>query len=94
VRQWFNSQELDQTIANGRAIVERELQREGRTGAALDALAAKLGFEKTDEFFAAAGREEIGARQIQIALRGEEPAAAVRRCSPIAARRAAGAEAS
>jgi len=77
VRQWFNSQELDQTIANGRAIVERELQREGRTGAALDALAAKLGFEKTDEFFAAAGREDIGTRQIQIALRGEEPAAAV-----------------
>jgi GTP pyrophosphokinase len=72
VRQWFNSQALDQTIASGRAIVERELQREGQTGAALDQLAAKLGFDKTEEFFAAVGREDIGTRQIHIALRGEE----------------------
>ena len=77
VRQWFNSLELGQTIADGRAIVERELQREGQTGAALDQLAAKLGYEKTEDFFAAVGREELGPRQIHVALRGEDEAPAV-----------------
>jgi GTP pyrophosphokinase len=76
VRQWFNTLELGQTIADGRAIVERELHREGRPGAALDALAAKLGFAKTEEFFAAVGREDVGTRQILIALRGEAEAPA------------------
>lgn len=76
VRQWFNSLELGQTIADGRAIVERELQREGQTGAALDRLAAKLGYAKTEDFFAAVGREDLGMRQIQVALRGEVEAPA------------------
>jgi GTP pyrophosphokinase len=77
VRQWFNSLELGQTIADGRAIVERELQREGQTGTALDQLAAKLGYGTTDDFFAAVGREELGARQIHVALRGEAESPAV-----------------
>ena len=76
VRQWFNSLELGQTIADGRAVVERELQREGQTGAALDQLAAKLGYEKTEDFFAAVGRADLGVRQIQVALRGEVEAPA------------------
>ena len=70
-RQWFNNLELGQTIAEGRAIVERELHREGRVGEALDALAAKLGYAKAEDLFAAVGREEVGARQLQTALRGE-----------------------
>jgi len=74
VRQWFNTLELGQTIAEGRAIVERELHREGKAGAALDALAAKLGFAKSEDFFAAVGREDLSARQIQLALRGEPEA--------------------
>jgi len=70
-RQWFNNLELGQTIAEGRAIVEREVHREGRVGEALDALAAKLGYAKAEDLFAAVGREEVGARQLQTALRGE-----------------------
>src|SRR5947207_2624586 len=31
VRQWFKAQQLDETIANGRSIVERELQRSRMT---------------------------------------------------------------
>ncbi len=75
VRQWFNREEMEQTVAAGRAAVERELQREGRKAASLEQLAAGLGFEGSDELFAAVGREEVGARQIQAALRGEDPAA-------------------
>jgi len=75
VRQWFNSQALAETTAQGRAIVERELQRVGMTGANLDHLAQQLGYPKSEELFAAAGREEIGTKQLQTALRGAEPAA-------------------
>ncbi len=76
VRQWFNSQALAETVAQGRAIVERNLQREGRSGANLDQLAKQAGYAKSEELFAAAGREEIGAKQLQTALRGAAPAAA------------------
>ena len=71
VRQWFNATELAQTIADGRATVEREMQREGQSGASLDALAQKFGYDKAEDFFAAVGREVIRPREIQNALRGE-----------------------
>ena len=75
VRQWFNAQALAETVAQGRAMVERELQRVGMSSANLDHLAQQLGYAKSEELFAAAGREEIGAKQLQTALRGA-PAAA------------------
>jgi GTP pyrophosphokinase len=75
-RQWFNAQALAETVAQGRASVGRELQREGMTGANLDHLAQQLGYARSEELFAAAGREEIRSKQLQTALRGEEPAAA------------------
>ncbi|HEY6240629.1 MAG TPA: bifunctional (p)ppGpp synthetase/guanosine-3',5'-bis(diphosphate) 3'-pyrophosphohydrolase [Burkholderiales bacterium] len=78
VRQWFNSRELASVVAAGRTAVERELQREGKRAASLEELAKRLGFREPDELFAAVGREEVGPRQLQTALRGEaEPAAPV-----------------
>ena len=74
VRQWFNTQAHTETIAQGRALVERELQREGMTGANLDQLAQRIGYAKSEELFAAAGREEIGPKQLQTALRDVAPA--------------------
>src|SRR6266853_5618669 len=75
VRQWFNSREIASVVAAGRAAVERELQREGRRAASLEELAKRLGFGEPDELFAAVGREEVGSRQLQTALRGRtEPA--------------------
>jgi GTP pyrophosphokinase len=71
VRQWFNLQELQSVVAAGRATVERELQREGKRSENLEELAQRLGFEGPDDLFAAVGREEVGPRQIQVALRGE-----------------------
>jgi GTP pyrophosphokinase len=59
----------------GRATVERELQREGKRSANLQELAGRLGFAEPEDLFAAVAREEVGARQVQTALRGEaEPA--------------------
>jgi GTP pyrophosphokinase len=54
--------------------VGRELQREGMTGANLDHLAQQLGYAKSKELFAAAGREEVKSKQLQTALRGAETA--------------------
>jgi len=69
VRQWFKAQQLEETLAHGRAIVERELARAGATAVNLDAVAAKAGFEKSDDLFAAVGREELNTRQIQTAIK-------------------------
>ncbi|MGH8704577.1 MAG: TGS domain-containing protein, partial [Burkholderiales bacterium] len=69
VRQWFNAQALAQTIAAGRATVEKELRRERAAQANLEELARKLGFAKAEELFAAVARDEVNLRQLQAALR-------------------------
>ena len=71
VRQWFTSLEEAETLAQGRAHVTREMQREGKTGANLDELAHKLGYANADALFLAAARNDLGQRQLQTALRGE-----------------------
>ncbi|MFO1323286.1 MAG: bifunctional (p)ppGpp synthetase/guanosine-3',5'-bis(diphosphate) 3'-pyrophosphohydrolase [Burkholderiales bacterium] len=68
VRQWFKAQQHDETVAQGRALVERELARLGQTALKLDAVAAKAGFDKTEEFFAAFARDDINSRQVQTAI--------------------------
>jgi GTP pyrophosphokinase len=72
IRQWFNAQAIQQSVAAGRAQVEKELRREGATNANLDQLAAKLGFKAPDDLFAAVARDEVNLRQLQTALRGTE----------------------
>ena len=68
VRQWFNAQELQEAINSGRVLVEKELQREGRTATNLDWLAQQLGFEKPDDLFVAAARGDWSVRQIEKAF--------------------------
>ncbi|MCC6658564.1 MAG: bifunctional (p)ppGpp synthetase/guanosine-3',5'-bis(diphosphate) 3'-pyrophosphohydrolase [Rhodocyclaceae bacterium] len=75
VRQWFTSLEEAETLAQGRTVVMREMQREGQSGANLDELAHKLGFAGADALFLAAARNEVGQRLIQTALRGTPDAA-------------------
>ncbi|HKU48043.1 MAG TPA: bifunctional (p)ppGpp synthetase/guanosine-3',5'-bis(diphosphate) 3'-pyrophosphohydrolase, partial [Burkholderiales bacterium] len=75
IRQWFNAKALAETVAAGRKVVEKELRREGATHASLEGLAAKLGFARPDELFAAVARDEVNLRQLQVALKGVEPAA-------------------
>jgi GTP pyrophosphokinase len=68
VRHWFNLLELEQSTASGRVVVERELQRLGRTAVKLDDLARKLGFASVDELSLAASKEEFSLRSIEQAL--------------------------
>jgi GTP pyrophosphokinase len=94
LRQWFNAQALAETVAAGRAIVEREARREKAREASLEELARKLGFAKPEDLFTAVARDEVNLRQLQTALRelkgaatsaAAAPAAAPRRARPQAA---------
>lgn len=68
VRQWFNALEFEQSVAAGRDVVEKELQRLGKTAVKLDDLAKRLGFDNVDELCAAATKEEFSVRSIEQAL--------------------------
>ena len=85
IRQWFNAQALAETVAAGRAIVERELKRGGAGQAGLEAVAGKLGFGKSDDLFAAVGRDEVNLRQLQVALRELKGTAPQREAQPLPA---------
>jgi len=49
-------------------MVERELARQGRSALKLEAVAAKAGFTKLEEFFAAYARDDINSKQVQSAI--------------------------
>ena len=68
IRAWFHALELEETLAQGRALVEKSLQREGKTAVNLEALAHKLGFAKVDELFVAVGKEKFSLRHVEAAL--------------------------
>ncbi len=72
VRAWFNAQAQSQTIARGRELVEKLLQREGRTAIERDALAEQLGFKGADALFEVVGKDEFSLRNIENLLRPAE----------------------
>ena len=76
VRAWFNAQAMQSTVARGRELVEKLLQREGRTAIKLDDLAAQLGFKGADALFEVVGKDEFSLRNIELLLRPAAPAPA------------------
>ncbi|HNH35787.1 MAG TPA: HD domain-containing protein, partial [Rhodocyclaceae bacterium] len=72
VKAWFAAQQEAEMLAQGRAAVMRELQREGQTQANMDELAGKMGFRDADALYLAAARGEVGPRAIHVALKGVE----------------------
>jgi GTP pyrophosphokinase len=71
VRQWFRHEDFTKDVAEGRAALDKELQRLGSTGESHERLAHAAGFPKLEEFYAALGRGEVTNRQVEIAVRGE-----------------------
>jgi len=76
VRAWFNTQAMAQTVAKGRDLVERLLQREGKTALERDELAAQLGFKNADALYEVVGKDEFSLRHIEQLLRPAAPAPA------------------
>ncbi|NYT23089.1 bifunctional (p)ppGpp synthetase/guanosine-3',5'-bis(diphosphate) 3'-pyrophosphohydrolase [Alcaligenaceae bacterium] len=72
VRAWFNAVELQQRIAHGQTLVEKELQRLGRTALGMEQLAQQLGFARADDLYVAVSKEEFSLRQIDYLLSGQK----------------------
>ncbi len=71
VRSWFNAIELQERIAQGHTLVERELQRLGKTAVNLEQLAGQLGFARADDLYVAVAKDEFSLRHIDQHFRHE-----------------------
>jgi GTP pyrophosphokinase len=69
IRQWFNAKAHADTVAAGRAEVEKVLKREKAEAIGLEALAARLASKGPEELFVAVARDEVNRRQLQVAIR-------------------------
>ncbi|MDP2143074.1 MAG: bifunctional (p)ppGpp synthetase/guanosine-3',5'-bis(diphosphate) 3'-pyrophosphohydrolase [Gallionella sp.] len=74
VRHWFKTQNLDDSIAQGRLLLDRELQRLGVIAVNQEKVAQRLSFHKLDELLAALGRGDITTRRVGLAIQQEVPA--------------------
>lgn len=74
VRLWFNAVELQKRIVTGQDLVEKELQRLGKTATNLEHLANKLGFSHAEDLYVSVAKEEFSLRNIgQAFVEPEEP---------------------
>ncbi|MBN9425267.1 MAG: bifunctional (p)ppGpp synthetase/guanosine-3',5'-bis(diphosphate) 3'-pyrophosphohydrolase [Burkholderiales bacterium] len=73
VRQWFNAIDLEETIAHGRTLIDKTLQREGKTSVNLEELAGRLGFRTPDDLYASVAKDEFSLRHVEQALSGNLP---------------------
>ena len=64
VRAWFNQQDHGQHLADGRSILDRELKRYRASSVSIDTLVKRLKFDKSNDLFAAIGRNEVTVGQI------------------------------
>src|SRR5690625_2498617 len=72
VRSWFNAVELQERISQGQSLVERELQRLGRTRVNLEQLAQQLDFAKADDLYVAVAKDEFSLRHLEQAFKPRE----------------------
>lgn len=72
IRAWFNAIDQEETLSNGRSMIEKTLQREGKTAVNLEDLARKLSFASVDDLFLSVGKEEFSLRQVENALRVDQ----------------------
>jgi GTP pyrophosphokinase len=71
IRAWFNAIEHEEMLTVGRGMVEKSLQREGKTAINLEDLAHKLGFAKLDDLLLAVAKETFSLRHVEQALHAE-----------------------
>ncbi|MFZ2542396.1 MAG: bifunctional (p)ppGpp synthetase/guanosine-3',5'-bis(diphosphate) 3'-pyrophosphohydrolase [Gallionella sp.] len=82
VRAWFKSQNIDESIAQGRMQLDKELHRLGITSINQEKLAQRLHFNKLEDFLAAIGRNEVTHRRIAVAIQEELPAKVIEAAKP------------
>ncbi|MGS0743684.1 TGS domain-containing protein, partial [Glaciimonas sp. GG7] len=72
VRAWFNAIEQQETLSTGRALLDKALQREGKTAVNLEELARKLGFAKLEELLLALAKDEFSLRHVEQGLHDDD----------------------
>jgi GTP pyrophosphokinase len=82
IRAWFNAVEHQETLTIGRALLEKTLQREGKTAVNLEDLAHRLGFPRLDDLLADIGREKFSLRHVEQALHAEDEDKASKAANP------------
>ncbi|MDX1522561.1 MAG: ACT domain-containing protein, partial [Anaerolineae bacterium] len=68
VRQWFKRQNREETVSQGRTILERELNRLGIPEVNYEKIARRFNYTRIDDFLAAIGRHDINIPKIISAL--------------------------
>ncbi|MEN9911857.1 MAG: hypothetical protein RI956_301 [Pseudomonadota bacterium] len=89
VRAWFNVLAHNEAIIQGRAVIDRELARLGKTAAStvggLTQLAKQMGYEDTQALFIVANKTNFNTRTIELALESlkakETPKQAINKAS-------------
>lgn len=76
VRAWFNAIELQQRIVQGHALVEKELQRLGKTAVNQEQLAQQLGFARADDLYVAVAKDDFSLRHVDAVFQPQQPAGA------------------
>ncbi len=64
IKAWFKKQEDEQNLAQGRATLERELQRLGITNINFEKMARELGFKLPEEMFIALGNGDLSVNKV------------------------------
>jgi len=65
VRAWFNALAAQDNAQKGRELLDKLLQREGKTSTNLDELAEAMGFESLQSLCEALGKDELSLRAIE-----------------------------
>ena len=86
VRAWFKNQNFDESVAQGRTQLDRELHRLGITSINQEKLAQRLHFNKLEDLLAAIGRNEVTQRRIAVAIQEELPTKVIALAKPKALR--------
>jgi len=68
VRAWFNQQDYEQHLSDGRALLDRELKRLKAGNLGIDVLVKRLKYDKQNDLFVAIGRNDVTVAQIAGAI--------------------------
>ncbi|MEM7034462.1 MAG: TGS domain-containing protein, partial [Chloroflexota bacterium] len=64
IRYWFKRQNFEDSISQGRSILERELKRLSMADIKIDDLSTICGYDSSDDFLAAVGFNDIAIQQV------------------------------
>jgi GTP pyrophosphokinase len=87
VSHWFRDQNLETSVAEGRAALEREFHRLGIADINYEKLAQRFGYHRAEDFLAATGRGDIKSAQIMAAVQ-EFTGHPLKEAQPVASPRA------